>query len=108
MSSLSSVNRQLDNVEEQIAEAELKLAEKEDELERLKEAQNDLITNKNGFSGEEEICLEPEFSLKTFNGLKADSYDTFRELQSLRMEINLKKKVLFTIKPMKKMLSTRF
>src|SRR5699024_461249 len=78
MVSLASINTQLANAEAQIAEVKLKLEEKEEELRRTKEAQGDVISNKNDFLGEEEICLEPEFSMKTCHGQNADDFDDFR------------------------------
>ena len=80
MVSLASINTQLANVEAQIAEVKLKLEEKEEELRRMKEAQGDLISNKNDFFGEVEICLEPEFSTKTFHGQNADDFDAYRRI----------------------------
>lgn len=76
----SSIRTQLAAVNEQIADLRLLLEEKKEELRRLKEAQSDLISNKNDFQSEEEICLEPEFSTKTFHGRNAEKFDGYRRI----------------------------
>lgn len=52
--------------------------EKEEQIERLKEAQADLIDIRNEFFDEIKICEEPAFSSKTFYGDNSTIYDRYR------------------------------
>ena len=70
---------QLAAIRGQIADAEMELEEKKEELRRLQDALSELGANKSDFISKEGICLEPEFSLKTFHGENADDFDDFRE-----------------------------
>ena len=81
MASIASINRQLDSVESQISGLYIEFGEREEKLNRLKDAQGELISVKHDFFGEEEICLEPEFSEKTFHGDHSNKYHTYRRMQ---------------------------
>lgn len=80
MASLSSINTQIGNVNEQIATNNDLIQEKREELRRLKEAQSELISTKHDFLGEEDICEEPEFTMKTFHGDNSNTHDAYRRV----------------------------
>src|SRR5690625_6036475 len=67
MSNLSSINTHLLEVERHMNAANLRLDEKKEALERLEGALTDLDYCKSGFFDNHGLCLEPEFSPKTFH-----------------------------------------
>lgn len=80
MPSLSSINKQIGNVNEQIVTNNNLIQEKREELRRLKEAQSELISTKNELLDEDYICEEPEFTIKTFHGDNSNSHDAYRRV----------------------------
>lgn len=78
MSSLASINTQLLEVERHMNAANLRLDEKRKKLERLGSALAKLDASKSDYFDNYGLCLEPEFSPKTFHGNNADDLDTLK------------------------------
>ncbi|TXL66721.1 DUF5082 domain-containing protein [Cerasibacillus terrae] len=76
---LASIIAQIGAADQQIAMTKLKLEEKKEELRRLKAARTELATVKSDFLSKKRICLEPNFTSKTFHGENSNTYDDFRE-----------------------------
>ena len=67
MSILDSTNAQLTVIEQQIGTVKLKLEKKREDLRR------------NDYNSKKDICLEPDFTIKTFYGRNANEFNSFRE-----------------------------
>lgn len=79
MSILDSTNAQLTVIEQQIGTVKLKLEKKREDLRRMKLAQEQLIGVRNDYNSKKDICLEPDFTIKTFYGRNANEFNSFRE-----------------------------
>lgn len=80
MDKLEIIRRNIAQADSKIFTLGSDLSIKQEMINRLKEAQAKLIDVKNDFFGEIDICLEPEFSLKTFHGNNSDNYDAYRRI----------------------------
>lgn len=81
MLDLASINTYLRETDSRIGSAQLQISNREEELQRLKEALSDLKSNKSDFISKKVICLDPEFTAKTLHGTNANDLDEIREGQ---------------------------
>lgn len=79
MLDLYSLNTELMVLQRLISADNLRLAEKKEDLKRLKEALSDLKSNKSDFTDNKEICLNPEFTSQTLHGDNEEDLDDFKE-----------------------------
>ncbi|RKL67265.1 hypothetical protein CR203_12215 [Salipaludibacillus neizhouensis] len=79
MLDLYHINRDLMVMQGFIQSANSRLAEKREELDRLEKALTDLKENKQSFSDQKDVCLDPKFTLQTLNGKNANQLDDLKK-----------------------------
>ena len=77
--SFSYINAQISSVQSTLHALNQELAEKEEQLRRLKEAQSELSDCQGDFQRNEHLYLEPDLTPKTWWGQKQNEYDNIRE-----------------------------
>lgn len=81
MGRIASINTQIANIDMKMDSLFSEIEDKQEKKMRLKEAQTELIALRKDFFGQRNMCLEPEFSSKTFHGNQSDNYHTYRRMQ---------------------------
>jgi len=79
MLDLASINTYLREIDSRIGSYQMQIYEKEEQLSKLDEALMDLGNNKRDFIEKKEICIDPEFSRKTFHGENSNDIHEFRD-----------------------------